>query len=70
MSGPCLCGDPECPRCFPGNDSWRAKQYQRALSQIANASARDYMRGESEADYWRRFAKELQADAREALENV
>jgi hypothetical protein len=19
MSGPCLCGDPACPRCFPGN---------------------------------------------------
>jgi hypothetical protein len=18
MTGPCLCGDPECPRCFPG----------------------------------------------------
>jgi hypothetical protein len=21
MSGPCLCGDPECHRCFPFNDS-------------------------------------------------
>lgn len=44
------------------------RRYRRALSQIANASAGDYMRGESAADYWQRFAREIQRDARRALD--
>lgn len=44
-----------------------ARRMRRALSAIANALAGDYLRGESDADYWRRFARELQQDARRAL---
>lgn len=67
---PCVCGDPECQRCFPGNDAWTLKQYRRALVRIAHASAGDYRRGESDADYWRRFADELRADARDTLDHI
>jgi hypothetical protein len=65
---PCLCGDPECPRCFSGNDAWRAKQYRKALVQIANASAGDYQHSEDAASYWQRFSAELRHIARDALD--
>lgn len=69
-NNPCLCGDTECPRCFPDNDAHVRRQYRKALVNIANASAGDYRRGESDADYWRRFAEELRQDARDALEQL
>ena len=69
-AGPCLCGDPECPRCFPGNAAWTAKQYRKALVQIANASAGDYQHAEDAASYWQRFSAELRHIARDALDYV
>ncbi len=34
MSGPCLCGDPYCGRCFPGNDGGDS---ERAVQELMDA---------------------------------
>ncbi len=70
MRNPCLCGDPACPLCFPGNPDYVIKHYRRALVQIANASAGDTRPGQDMADYWRDHAHELRNIARDVLEYI
>lgn len=40
MSGPCLCGDPACHACFPGNNAQQFEELCDQLSEYDNLTLR------------------------------
>jgi len=58
---PCLCGDPECPCCFPS--TWRASQLQSAYEYYCSATSDEPPKSFEEwDDYHQELALERKLD--------